>query len=61
MYKIIAVNQHGREEIDQFDDFDEARRMCMEYQIAFGSLFDILVQAPFDGDEKYAPAVGYSH
>tara|TARA_Y100000310_G_C20603504_1_gene774292 strand:- start:1139 stop:1324 length:186 start_codon:yes stop_codon:yes gene_type:complete len=61
MYKIIACIGSAREEIAQFDDFDEARRMAIEYQTAYGDEFKILVQAPFDGDEKYAPAVGYSH
>ena len=46
MYKIIALSKNGREEIDSFDDIDEARQMCIEYQIAYGSGFEILVQAP---------------
>jgi|TARA_R110000824_G_scaffold109551_2_gene257208 hypothetical protein len=46
VFKIIAVSQQGREEIDSFDDIDEARQMCIEYQIAYGSGFEILVVAP---------------
>ena len=46
VFKIIAVNEHVRKVIDEFDDIDDARRMCMEYQIAFDGIFDILVQAP---------------
>jgi len=46
MFKIIAVSEQGREEIDEFDDIDEARQMCIEYQIAYGSSFEILVLAP---------------
>jgi hypothetical protein len=49
MYKIIALSKYGREEIDSFDDLDEARRMVMEYQLAFGSLFEVVIQAPFAG------------
>ena len=53
MFKIIAVNGQGREEIDSFDDIDEARRMCVEYQIAFGSGFEILMVAPLFSERAH--------
>jgi hypothetical protein len=54
MFKIIAVSEQGREEIDEFDDIDEARQMCIEYQIAFGSSFEILVLAPLFSERARA-------
>jgi hypothetical protein len=43
MFKIIAVSQWGREEVDEADDRAEAHRLAREYRLAFGPGFQIKV------------------
>jgi len=45
VFKIIAAICGGAEEIDEFDDIDEAQQAAIEYQIAYGSGFEILVES----------------
>ena len=41
MYNIIGISQFGREIIDTADSKKEAEHMVYEYQLAFGSDFNI--------------------
>jgi hypothetical protein len=45
VFKIIAAINSVTEEIDEFDDIDEARQAAIEYQIAYGDQFEILVES----------------
>ena len=45
MFKIVAAINSFTEEIDEFDDFDEARQAAIEHQIAYGSGLEILVES----------------
>jgi hypothetical protein len=36
MYVLIWHYHHGSEEIDSFDDVEEANRMRVEYEMAYG-------------------------
>ena len=42
MYNIIGISQYGREIIDTADDKELAEFMVREYQLAFGSDFNII-------------------
>lgn len=44
MYKIIAVSQYGREQVDTADSKSEAEFLAREYQIAFGPTFTIYIK-----------------
>ena len=41
MYNIIGISQFGKEIIDTADSKKEAEHMVYEYQLAFGSDFNI--------------------
>ena len=42
MYNIIGTSQYGKEIIDTADSKKEAEFMVREYQLAFGSDFNII-------------------
>lgn len=46
MFKVMGKSKHGVEEIDTADTFGEAAYMAKEYRLAFGSGWQIWVEAP---------------
>jgi hypothetical protein len=48
VFKIIVTIGSIRQEINEFDDIDEAREAAIEYQILAGEDFEILVESGAD-------------